>query len=324
MDGKIQPIKSKRANLLYGLGVIKSVGFSGNGPQSCRSSSGSVWLCVCVVFAMACLPVIQTNEEAGRQRRSLGCRRAVSWVGLRLNIIKETNETASELSQVRLRTSELFVFHRLSFHWCSFNDAILLHPLFLVFWLENWRRLLLLIAWTNSHFSCCYRRSNLKGRFAGLALLQLFTHRAEFYPREKSGLVKFHRNILFPPVVDFPSLELLSSSWWIDILLPLSGAITCDPVHCSAEITAAAAAQNISYYGCSAQCRELIMDCVCSKKNGRNFCRLPVSLSINQTCRGRRERDWVFNAVSCKDPSVAVIDCQWRSYISPYWNNLVS
>lgn len=65
-------------------------------------------VCVCVVFAMACLPVIQTNEEAGRQRRSLGCRRAVSWVGLRLNIIKETNETASELSQVRLRTSELF------------------------------------------------------------------------------------------------------------------------------------------------------------------------------------------------------------------------
>lgn len=67
-----------------------------------------VFDCVCVVFAMACLPVIQTNEEAGRQRRSLGCRRAVSWVGLRLNIIKETNETASELSQVRLRTSELF------------------------------------------------------------------------------------------------------------------------------------------------------------------------------------------------------------------------
>lgn len=40
MDGKIQPIKGKQANLLYGLGVIKSFGFTGSGPQS--RSSGSV------------------------------------------------------------------------------------------------------------------------------------------------------------------------------------------------------------------------------------------------------------------------------------------
>lgn len=56
----------------------------------------------CDVFVMACL--LQTNEEAGRERRSLACRRSVSWYGLRLNIIKET----SERSQVRLGTSGCF------------------------------------------------------------------------------------------------------------------------------------------------------------------------------------------------------------------------
>lgn len=54
-----------------------------------------------VVFVMACPPVLLTNEEAGRDRTSLACRRSVSWFSLRLNIIKETNEMASELSQVR-------------------------------------------------------------------------------------------------------------------------------------------------------------------------------------------------------------------------------
>lgn len=50
----------------------------------------------CDVLAMAC--PLQTNEEAGRDRRSLACRRSVSWYGFRLNIIKETGER----SQVRL------------------------------------------------------------------------------------------------------------------------------------------------------------------------------------------------------------------------------
>lgn len=58
--------------------------------------------CVCVV--MACPQLLHTNEEAGRDRKSLACRRSVSWYGLRLNIIKETNEMASELRQVRRRT----------------------------------------------------------------------------------------------------------------------------------------------------------------------------------------------------------------------------
>lgn len=30
MERKIQPIKSKQTNLLYGLGVLKGVGFTGN------------------------------------------------------------------------------------------------------------------------------------------------------------------------------------------------------------------------------------------------------------------------------------------------------
>lgn len=59
-----------------------------------------------VLFVMACPRVLQTNEEADRDRRSLACRRSVSWYGFRLNIIKETNEMASQLSQVRLRTLE--------------------------------------------------------------------------------------------------------------------------------------------------------------------------------------------------------------------------
>ncbi|KAI3368375.1 hypothetical protein L3Q82_008078 [Scortum barcoo] len=48
---------------------------------------------------MACPRVLHANEGAGRDRRSLACRRSVSWYGLRLNIIKETSEMASELSQ---------------------------------------------------------------------------------------------------------------------------------------------------------------------------------------------------------------------------------
>lgn len=63
-----------------------------------------VAVCVCVVLAMACSWVLQTNEEAGRDRRPLACRRSVSWYGLRLNIIKETHEMSSELSQVRQET----------------------------------------------------------------------------------------------------------------------------------------------------------------------------------------------------------------------------
>lgn len=48
-------------------------------------------LCVCEM----------TKEEAGRERRPLACRRSVSWYCLRLNIIRETSETA-ELGQVTL------------------------------------------------------------------------------------------------------------------------------------------------------------------------------------------------------------------------------
>lgn len=39
---------AKQANLLCGLGVIKSVGLSGNRPQSQQSSSGTVCVCVCI------------------------------------------------------------------------------------------------------------------------------------------------------------------------------------------------------------------------------------------------------------------------------------
>lgn len=60
--------------------------------------------CDWVVLVMACPPVLQTNEEADKDQRSLACRRSVSWYDLRLNIIKETNEMASELSQVSLTT----------------------------------------------------------------------------------------------------------------------------------------------------------------------------------------------------------------------------
>lgn len=50
---------------------------------------------------MACPRVLQTNDEAGGDRTPLACRRSASWFGLRLNIIRETNEMASELGQVR-------------------------------------------------------------------------------------------------------------------------------------------------------------------------------------------------------------------------------
>ncbi len=68
----------------------------------------NVCVCVCVcacvraaVFVMACLWVLQTNEETGRDGRSLACRRSVSWYGFKLNRIKETREMSSELRQVR-------------------------------------------------------------------------------------------------------------------------------------------------------------------------------------------------------------------------------
>lgn len=76
------------------LKVLGSLGVS-------RSPAGAPVVAFgCVVFVMACPRVLQTNEEAGTDMRSLACRRSVSWYGLRLNIIKE----ASEFSQVRLRT----------------------------------------------------------------------------------------------------------------------------------------------------------------------------------------------------------------------------
>ena len=67
-----------------------------------RSPAGApLGACDRALFVMACPRVLQTNEEADRDRRSLACRRSVSWYGFRLNIIKETNEKASERSQVR-------------------------------------------------------------------------------------------------------------------------------------------------------------------------------------------------------------------------------
>lgn len=84
--GQKGPIKSKQANLLCGLGVIKSVGLSGNRPQSQRSSSGTLSVCV-YVSMMAC------PQEGG----SLASRRSVAMI-FRVNII---NEMKSELSQVR-------------------------------------------------------------------------------------------------------------------------------------------------------------------------------------------------------------------------------
>lgn len=89
--GQKRPIKSKQANLLCGLGVIKSVGLSGNRPQSQRSSSGTLYVCICVCVTMMACP-----QEVG----SLASRRSVAIfsLSLRLNII---NEMKSELSQVR-------------------------------------------------------------------------------------------------------------------------------------------------------------------------------------------------------------------------------
>ncbi|TNN74734.1 hypothetical protein EYF80_015052 [Liparis tanakae] len=51
---------------------------------------------------MACPRLLRSHAEAGRDRRSLACRRSVSRYGLRLNIIKETNEMASALGQLPL------------------------------------------------------------------------------------------------------------------------------------------------------------------------------------------------------------------------------
>lgn len=91
MERKIQPIKSKQTNLLYGLGVL------GCWFHWEQNSLTRAPLRVLVCSAMARL---QANEKADRDRRSLACRRSVSWYGLRLNLIKETNEAASQVSQV--------------------------------------------------------------------------------------------------------------------------------------------------------------------------------------------------------------------------------
>ncbi|KAF0041641.1 hypothetical protein F2P81_005173 [Scophthalmus maximus] len=53
-------------------------------------------------MATACPRPLQAYEEVDRNRKCLACRRAVSWYGLRLNIIQETNETLSELRQKEL------------------------------------------------------------------------------------------------------------------------------------------------------------------------------------------------------------------------------
>lgn len=67
---------------------------------------------------MACPRLLLSNEEHAGDGRSLACRRSVSWYGLRLNIIKETSETASEPQQVRPRVPEhLFCCHVKGSHW---------------------------------------------------------------------------------------------------------------------------------------------------------------------------------------------------------------
>jgi len=50
---------------------------------------------------MACSRLLRADEDAAAgDRRPLACRRSVSWYGLRLNIIQESGDAASALSQV--------------------------------------------------------------------------------------------------------------------------------------------------------------------------------------------------------------------------------
>lgn len=77
--------------------MLVSVGSDHSGPQELPWECWAVLACV----VMACLPQLQADEqEAGRDRKSLACRRSVSWYGLRLNLIKESGEATTELSQV--------------------------------------------------------------------------------------------------------------------------------------------------------------------------------------------------------------------------------
>lgn len=143
------------------------------------------------------------------------------------------------------------------------------------------------------------------------------------------GVVWVHVKFALSAVTSSFSLSgaviFFCSSVWIDIPLLLSGAVTCDPVrlfcwnHCSCCLSRAQKISPLWLLSTIWQCRDLLMDC--SEKNGRHFCRLPVSLSINQTCRGRRGWRRVFNALSCEDAAEAVIDYQrWSSNL----NNPVS
>lgn len=67
---------------------------------------------------MACPRLLLSNEERAGDRRSLACRRSVSWYGQRLNVIKETSEMASEPQQVRPWIPEcLFCCHVKCCHW---------------------------------------------------------------------------------------------------------------------------------------------------------------------------------------------------------------
>ncbi|MEQ2191359.1 hypothetical protein XENOCAPTIV_027247 [Xenoophorus captivus] len=56
-----------------------------------RNYKEVLWDCV-GLCSMACPRGLQVNEEPGRDRKPLACRRSVSWFGLRLNIIKEAKE----------------------------------------------------------------------------------------------------------------------------------------------------------------------------------------------------------------------------------------